>query len=69
MEREDRPDHTEEPGGRDVGAGYPEEQQGGANPGVEREQEGGEGGSDAPEAAREEDGGPGQATGNPGAAG
>lgn len=66
MERQQKPDHTE-PGGRDTGAGYPEEQQGGANPGVERGDQSDD--ADAPSQDRGRDGKPGQATGNPDAAG
>jgi hypothetical protein len=67
MERDDKPDHTEPPGGRDSGAGYPEEQPEGANPGVERGDRSGD--APAPSRGGDKDGNPGQATGNPGAAG
>lgn len=70
-EREQKPDHSD-PGGRDTGAGYPEEQPPGANPGVEREGEGDApsgGSSRRPDTDGGRDGKPGQATGNPGAAG
>lgn len=68
-ERQQQPDHAD-PGGRDTGSGYPEEQPPGANPGVEREPDGARGGdAGAPGTDRERDGDPGQATGNPGAAG
>jgi hypothetical protein len=74
MTSDQEPDHTEDPRGRDQGAGYPEEQPGGAQPGVERD-EGQErrgasgGGGDTPDTDDGRDGGPGQATGNPNAAG
>ena len=68
MTREEKPDHTEDPGGRDTGAGYPEEQPGGANPGVERDRDAGGGGA-RPPIRDGDDGDPGQATGNPDAAG
>jgi hypothetical protein len=66
-DQDDNPDLTEDPRGRDVGAGYPEEQPGGANPGAERTDEAGD--TDAPDTQADEDADPGQATGNPGAAG
>jgi hypothetical protein len=70
MTRDEKPDHTEDPRGRDVGAGYPEEQPAGANPGKERDGHAGEGaGSDAPDKESRQEGDPQQATGNPGAAG
>jgi hypothetical protein len=70
MTRNDQPDHTEDPRGRDTGAGYPEEEPGGAQPGVERDDEG-DRGTHADRPARDggRDGDPGQATGNPNAAG
>jgi hypothetical protein len=61
-------DHTDPGQGRDVGAGYPEEQPGGANPG-ERKQDRGGGGEASPGTAGSPDSDPGAATGNPGAAG
>jgi hypothetical protein len=67
MAPDDKPDHTKDPRDRDVGAGYPEEQPGGAQPGVERDDESGD--HDAPRTSGDQEGGPGQATGNPGAAG
>jgi hypothetical protein len=60
---------SEDPRGTDVGqSGYPEEQQGGTQPG------GGDhprdaGDRDAPDTSSSEDSGPDKATGNPGAAG
>jgi hypothetical protein len=66
--QDDEPDLSgEDPRDVDVGAGYPEEQPGGANPGVQRRQR--EGDRDAPDTSTDEDGDPGQATGNPRAAG
>jgi hypothetical protein len=63
MHSEDRePDTTDAGGGRDVGQGYPEEQQGGATP----DEGGSRSGGDQPD---ERDGEPGQATGNRDAAG
>ncbi len=51
---------------RDIGSGYPEEQQDGANPGA-RKHEGQEGGEDAPGTAGGDDNDdPAAATGNPG---
>jgi hypothetical protein len=35
-DQDDNPDITEDPRETDTGSGYPEEQPGGANPGVER---------------------------------
>jgi len=67
MAPDDKPDHTQDPRGRDVGAGYPEEQPGGAQPGEERDDESGRTG--APSTSSPQEGGPEQATGNPGAAG
>jgi hypothetical protein len=72
MTRHDEADHTQDPRGTDTGAGYPEEQPGGAQPGVQRDdhdrhREGA--GDDAPSPAGDADGDPGQATGNPNAAG
>ena len=61
------PDHSRDPRDRDVGAGYPEEQPGGAQPGEQRDEESGDPG--APGTSSPQDGEPGQATGNPGAAG
>jgi hypothetical protein len=63
----DEPDFSEDPRDRDTGAGYPEEQPGGANPGVERGEPKGD--DDAPDTAGDQDGDAGQATGNPDAAG
>ncbi|UUY05451.1 hypothetical protein LRS13_07995 [Svornostia abyssi] len=54
---------TEDPRGKDVGQGYPEENQPGTSPGGAPDRGSGD---DAPE---NPDGDPGQATGNPGAAG
>jgi hypothetical protein len=74
MNSHDEADHTEDPRGTDTGAGYPEEQPAGAQPGVERdegeERRGQSGGTDRePDTSSDEDGDPGQATGNPNAAG
>lgn len=69
MTREEKPDHTEDPAGRDTGAGYPEEEPGGANPGVEREGGAGGGGEGPPGRESEQEGDAQQATGNPDAAG
>lgn len=54
---------TEDPRGKDVGQGYPEENQPGTSPGGAPDR------SDGGEAPKNPDGDPGQATGNPGAAG
>ncbi len=67
MRRDEEPDHTEDPRGTDVGAGYPEEQPGGAQPGVQRRDR--KGRDDAPGTSSDEDSDPGTATGNPRAAG
>jgi hypothetical protein len=69
MTREDKPDHTDDPRGRDTGAGYPEEQPAGAQPGVERDEQGKDLDADAPSRRGSQEGDPQQATGNPGAAG
>ncbi len=74
MNSDQEPDHTEDPRGTDTGAGYPEEQPGGAQPGVERDERtqrrgAGDGGDASPDTSTDEDGSPGQATGNPDAAG
>ncbi len=53
---------------RDIGAGYPEEEPPGANPGA-RKHGAGEGGQSAPGTKGDQDSSPGAATGNPGAAG
>jgi hypothetical protein len=68
MAPDDKPDHTKDPRDRDVGAGYPEEQPEGAQPGAERDDEAGENPS-SPSTSSGQEGGPGQATGNPNAAG
>jgi hypothetical protein len=65
----DQPDHTDDPRGRDTGAGYPEEQPAGAQPGVERGDEPVDPEGDAPSRNSSQEGDPQQATGNPGAAG
>jgi hypothetical protein len=67
-DKHDEPDHTDPGRGRDVGAGYPEEQPGGANPGEPKQDRGG-GGEAAPGTASSQDSGPAAATGNPDAAG
>jgi hypothetical protein len=69
MTREDKPDHTEDPRGRDTGAGYAEEQPGGAQPGVERGDRPKDTTDDAPSRRSSQEGDPQQATGNPRAAG
>ena len=63
MSEERNPDTTDAGDGRDVGEGYPEEQPGGASPDGDGDERSGGGGKD------EKSGDPGQATGNPGAAG
>ncbi len=64
MTRDDQPDHSEDPrGGRDTGAGYPEEQPGGAQPGEQRLDR--KGADDAPGTSSDRESGPGTATGNP----
>jgi hypothetical protein len=67
------PDHTDDPRGTDTGqAGYPEEQPPGAQPGQPRPRDRDrteEDGADAPSPSGGDEGTPGQATGNPGAAG
>jgi hypothetical protein len=69
MTRDDtQPDHSDPGEGRDVGAGYPEEEPDGANPGPEKSGSG-DGGKDAPRSKGGQDSDPGAATGNPGAAG
>jgi len=57
--------------GRDTGAGYPEEQPEGAQPGAERENppEAERSDRDGPHGGRGPEGDPGKATGNPHAAG
>jgi hypothetical protein len=68
MHRE--PDHTEDPRGTDTGrSGYPEEQHPGAQPAAPRRDRDDDDETDAPGTSSDEEGGPGQATGNPGAAG
>jgi hypothetical protein len=71
MNSDEAADHTQDPCGTDTGTGYPEEQQGGAQPGVGRdeddERQGGQ--DDAPSQSGSQDGDPGQATGNRNAAG
>ncbi|MCW3007731.1 MAG: hypothetical protein JWP17_2357 [Solirubrobacterales bacterium] len=73
MNRDEEADHTQDPRGTDTGAGYPEEQPSGAQPGVQRdeghERQGRSRGDDAPDGKDDQDGDPGQATGNPNAAG
>lgn len=77
-----QPDHDESAAGSDTGGGYPEEQQGGANPGHEKsDREAGDpstAGKEPREPGRPAapttdghgaDSGPGTATGNPAAAG
>ena len=62
------PDHTDDPRGEDVAeGGYPEEQQSGTDPGGGDPHR--EGDTDAPDTSADEEGDPGQATGNPDAAG
>jgi hypothetical protein len=60
---------SEDPRGTDIGqAGYPEEQQEGAQPGGgDHPRDAGE--KDAPDTSSDQDSEPGAATGNPGAAG
>jgi hypothetical protein len=74
MNSDEEADHTQDPRGTDTGAGYPEEQPSGAQPGVERdeaqERRGQSGGTGRePDTEGDQDGDPGQATGNPNAAG
>lgn len=72
MSHDDEADHSDDPRGTDTGAGYPEEAPAGAQPGVQRDEgdeRSGPAGGDAPSPSGDEDGDPGQATGNPGAAG
>ena len=71
MESEDRQAGTTDPGiGRDIGQGYPEEQPPGASPqGESPARSGGRDDTGAPESKPDRDADPGQATGNPGAAG
>jgi hypothetical protein len=63
----EEPDHTDTGQGRDVGAGYPEEQPGGANPGPANDE--GDGREASTGSTSGPDSGPAGATGNPGAAG
>jgi hypothetical protein len=67
MSTEREPDHTDAAQGRDVGAGYPEEQPGGANPGPAKTGSGKD--DDTPDTKGNQDSPPSAATGNPGAAG
>ena len=69
MERE--PDITQDPRDISTGQGYPEQQPEGASPveGRDRGPESDVGRPSAPETSSPEEGNPGQATGNPGAAG
>ncbi|TMM02370.1 MAG: hypothetical protein E6G10_10490 [Actinobacteria bacterium] len=71
MDSEERePDTTDAGIGRDVGQGYPEEQPPGASPHEESPpRSGGQSGERAPKSKPESDAEPGQATGNPDAAG
>lgn len=66
---ERQPDHTDDPRDTDTGAGYPEEEPGGAGEATQREvppeREKGAGGADAPSTSSEHEGDPEQATGNP----
>jgi len=70
---ERQPDHSDDPRDADTGAGYPEEEPGGAGEATQREtppeREKGSAGSDAPSTSSEHEGDPEQATGNPDAAG
>jgi len=67
------PDRDDEPVASDVGQGYPEENQPGAGAGAHTQQRDDDqsdgGGSDSARTSTAEDGDPGQATGNPRAAG
>jgi hypothetical protein len=65
-----KPDHSDT-GGSDVGQGYPEEQPAGANPDATPDDRPADATEDppAPETSSPGEGDPGQATGNPGAAG
>lgn len=67
MDREGKPDHTQDPRQSDTGAGYPEEQPAGAQPGHQRTDRGGE--VETPSQRGEQEEGAKRATGNPGAAG
>ncbi|HEY3018850.1 MAG TPA: hypothetical protein VGJ32_01595 [Solirubrobacteraceae bacterium] len=70
MSDERQADTTDAGIGRDIGEGYPEEQPPGASPqGGSPPRSGGQGGEGAPESKPERDADPGQATGNPDAAG
>jgi len=60
-----RPDHSEDPRGRDVGSGYPEEAPGGANPGEERSRDGDAPDRPAPRTRSPDDAGVEGATGTP----
>ncbi len=66
---ERRPEHDEDPRDADTGAGYPEEEPGGAGEATQREtppeREKGVGGADAPSTSSADEGDPEQATGNP----
>lgn len=66
---ERRVEHDEDPRKADTGAGYPEEEPGGAAEGVQREKpperEKGRGGAHAPSTSSASEGEPEQATGNP----
>jgi len=66
-------DRADEPAARDIGQGYPEENQAGTGAGANTEQltdnEPDNGSDDAPRTSTDDDGDPGQATGNPKAAG
>ena len=63
------PDHTDSGRGEDIGAGYPESQPGGANPGPANQGAKGDTGEERPANKGGQDSDPAAATGNPGAAG
>ncbi len=67
MSTEQQPDQTDTGQGRDIGAGYPEEQPDGANPGAPKRGSGDH--DEKPATKGDPDSDPGAATGNPGAAG
>lgn len=73
MQMQRSTDGDEQPGAQDIGQGYPEENQAGTGVGAHTEQrsdtEPDNGSDDAPHTSPDGDGAPGQATGNPNAAG
>ena len=73
MQMQRSSEHDEQPGAQDIGQGYPEENQPGTGSGAHSEQrsdnEPDNGSDDAPRTSPQDEGDPGQATGNPRAAG